>query len=80
MGIIVTIDEKLAEKARTLIGLADASAAVEQILRDVTAKWQSPLQGMLELAGTNPLRDDYDYKALRAGGNDVSGRMIAMVS
>ena len=74
MGINVTIDEKLAEKARTLTGLADASAAIEKILRDASEQRLSPLQGMLELAGTNPLRDDYDYKALRAGGHDDDHR------
>ena len=70
MGVIVTIDEKLAEDARKLTGLADATAAIEQVLRDATAQKRSPLQGMLDLAGTNPLSDDYDYKALRAGGTD----------
>ena len=70
MGINVTIDEKLAERARTLTGLADATAAIEQILRDVTEPKRTPLQGMLDLVGKVKLRDDYDYKAMRAGDSD----------
>ena len=70
MGVIVTIDEKLAERARTLTGLADATAAIEQILRDVTEPKRTPLQGMLDLVGKVKLRDDYDYKAMRAGDSD----------
>lgn len=71
MGTTITIDEHLAESARKLTGVADAAAAIEQILRDVTQTKPTPLQGMLELAGTEPLRDDYDYKALRVGGPDA---------
>ena len=70
MGTNVTIDEKLAENARKLTGLADATAAIEKILRDVTEPKPTPLQGMLDLVGKVRLRDDYDYKSIRAGDSD----------
>ena len=74
MTINVPIDEKLLEQARAFTGLPDSRAAVEQILREATLRKRNPLTGMLELAGTNPLREDYDYKALRAGENDDDRR------
>ena len=74
MGITVTIDETLAENARKVTGLADATAAIVQILRDVTEPKRTALQGMLDLAGINPLREDYDYKALRTGGHNDDRR------
>jgi Arc/MetJ family transcription regulator len=73
MGIKVLVDEKLVEEAQKLTGLSDPQAAIEQIVRRATGT-KTALQGMLELAGTNPLRDDYDYKALRAGRFDDTHR------
>lgn len=69
MGINVVIDEALVAEARRLTGLTSDSAAIEEILRRAAAR-RRPIDGMLELAGTNPLRDDYDHKALRAGNSD----------
>jgi Arc/MetJ family transcription regulator len=70
MGINVLVDDDLIEQAKALTGQTDATAAVEQVLRAATQPKKTPLQGMLELAGQNLIRDDYDYKAMRAGGND----------
>jgi len=70
MGINVVIDETLVAEAKRLTGLASDSAAIEEVLRRAATR-SRPLDGMLELSGTNPLRDDYDHKALRRGdGND----------
>jgi Arc/MetJ family transcription regulator len=69
MGINISVDEKLVEDAQKLTGLSDPQAAIEQIVRRATGT-KTPLQGMLELAGKNLIRDDYDYKALRVGGSD----------
>ncbi|MFZ4805727.1 MAG: type II toxin-antitoxin system VapB family antitoxin [Hyphomicrobiaceae bacterium] len=74
MGINVVLDEALVAEAKKLTGLATETAAIEQILREATARPRSALEGMLELAGRDILRDDYDYKALRAGGGDDDHR------
>ena len=66
MGIIVTIDEKLAEDARKLTGLADATAAIEHILREATEPKQT-VKSMFDLVGKVHIREDYDYKSMRAG-------------
>ena len=47
---------------------------MEKVLREATTRRRTALEGIFELAGTNPLREDYDYKALRAGGLDDSDR------
>ena len=71
MGIKVTMDEKLIKQASALVGEADQVKLVEQALAEmIQNRKKSPLEGMLELAGKIRLRDDYDYKAMRASGHD----------
>lgn len=74
MDRTIEIDDELVKAAQEATGEADERAAVEKVLRQVVATRKRPLDGMLDLAGTNPLRDDYDYKALRAGGTNDSDR------
>lgn len=72
MDKTIPIDDALVRAAQDATGEADERAAVEKLLREATSKKgaRRPLDAMLELAGTNPLRDDYDYKALREGRFD----------
>ena len=72
MDKTIEISDDLVKAAQDATGETDERAAVEHALRDyVDAKRKkTPLEGMLELAGKVRLRDDYDYKALRAGGQD----------
>lgn len=76
MDTTLTIDNDLVTAALAETGETDSRAAVEALLRGAILAKQAtrrgPLDGMLELAGTDPLRDDYDYKALRRGGNNDS--------
>jgi Arc/MetJ family transcription regulator len=74
MDKTIEIADELVKAAQDATGEADERKAVEQVLREMTARKRSPLDGMLELAGKNPLRDDYDYKALRAGDGDDDHR------
>jgi Arc/MetJ family transcription regulator len=74
MGINISVDEHLIEEAKKVTGQSDATAAVEQLLRAATQPKKSPLQGMLELAGRDLIRDDYDYKAMRVGSRDDVSR------
>ena len=69
----IPIDDELVRAAQETTGEADEKAAVEKVLRNGT-RHRRPIDGMLELAGKNPLRDDYDYKALRAGRGDDGSR------
>ncbi len=66
MGIAVTLDDKLVEEAKRLTGLDGDSAAVEQVLKAALAE-RGGSKSMFDLIGKVRLRDDYDYKALRAG-------------
>ena len=75
MTINVQIDEKLLAEARRLTGNVEATTVITTALEEFIARRHlRPLDGMLELAGTDPLRDDYDYKALRQGGGDDGDR------
>ena len=70
----IDLSDELVKAAQELSGIADERAAVEfavkAFVEDKQKRAKSALDGMLELAGTNPLRDDYDYKALRRGRLD----------
>ena len=66
MGINVVVDEALLDQAEKLTGEHDRAKLVESALYELI-KRRSPIQGMLDLAGSDILRDDYDYKALREG-------------
>ena len=69
MGINVTVDETLIAEAERVTGEHDREKVVEHALRELI-KRKSPIQGMLDLVGKVRLRDDYDYKAMRAGKSD----------
>jgi Arc/MetJ family transcription regulator len=66
----IDIPDDLVKAAQEATGEADERDAVAVALKDWVASKRSraALEGMLELAGKIQLRDDYDYKALRAGG------------
>ena len=74
MDKTIEIDDALVRAAQDPTGETDERVAVEKVLREATTRRRTALEGMFELAGTNPLREDYDYKALRAGGLDDSDR------
>lgn len=69
MGINITVDEKLLAEAERVTGVQDRSELVQQALQELIRS-KSAIQGMLDLAGKVQLRDDYDYKAMRAGDRD----------
>lgn len=69
MDKTITIADELVKAAQDATGEMDERAAVEKVLRDGTRK-RRPIDGMLELAGKVQLRDDYDYKKLRADDHD----------
>ena len=69
MGINVTVDEKLLQEAEQRLGEHDHQKLVEHALRELIER-RNPIQGMLDLVGKVRLRDDYDYKAMRAGDSD----------
>lgn len=64
MGINILIDEKIAAEAREITGLADDSAAIEQILTRVIAGRRKH-KDLLDLAGKIDFYEGYDPKALR---------------
>ncbi len=76
MDRTLQIDDALVRAAQEATGETDERAAVEKILRESTVKKSArrPIDAMLELAGTDLVRDDYDYKALRAGDVDADNR------
>ena len=66
MDRTIEIDDALVKAALDKTGEADERVAVETVLRDATAA-KSPLQSMFDLVGQVTIREDYDYKAMRAG-------------
>lgn len=48
------------------MGEHDREKVLEYALRELINR-RSPIQGMLDLVGKVRLRDEYDYKAMRAG-------------
>ena len=69
MRVAVEIDEKLMQEARRITGEQDDQKIADQVFREFIVQ-KAKIQGMLDLVGTVRLRDDYDYKALRAGDRD----------
>jgi len=69
MSVEIRIDERLVEEAAKLAREQDREKLAEKVFRDFIER-QSPIRGMLDLVGKVRLRDDYDYKTLRAGRND----------
>ncbi len=73
MGVNVTveIDAELLGQAQRLTGDTSSTHVVEQALNEMirrrALKERRPIDAMLDLSGSNILREDYDYKALREG-------------
>ncbi len=76
MDKTIEISDDIIREAQEATGETDERAAIERAVRSYvsTKKAKTPLEGMLELAGKDLIRDDYDYKALRAGGQDERDR------
>ena len=72
----IPISDDLIKEAQEATGETDERAAIEHALRGYVAarRKKTPLEGMLELAGRDMIRPDYDYKSLRAGGQDERDR------
>ena len=66
MDRTIEIADDLVKAAQDASGEVDERAAVEKVLRSVLAP-KSPTKSMFDLVGKINIRDDYDYKSLRAG-------------
>lgn len=66
MDKTIEIADDLVKAAQDASGETDERAAVEKILRSALAQ-KPPLKSMFDLVGKVTIREDYDYKALRAG-------------
>ena len=64
--INIGVDEVLLEQAARLLGESDHAKLVERALIEMIRN-RSGAKSMFDLTGKVMLRDDYDYKALRAG-------------
>ena len=71
MDKTISIADEIIKAAQELTGVDDEKEAIERaVMEYVAAKHpRTPLESMLELAGKIDIRDDYDYKSLRAGGS-----------
>ncbi len=77
MDKAIDVPEDLIRDAMEVTGSSDEREAIQRAVREYVSehrKSRSAIRGMLELAGTNPIRDDYDYKAVRAGDCDEDRR------
>lgn len=73
----IDVPEDLIRDAMEVTGSSDEREAIQRAVREYVSqhrKSRKAVQGMIELSGTNPLRDDYDHKSLRAGGGDEGRR------
>ena len=63
----IEIDDDLVGEAQALSGISNKRAVVHQALREFVAR----LKGLdlRDLQGSDLLDPDYDYKAVRTGGN-----------
>ena len=66
MDKTIEIADDLVKFAQEITGETDERAAVEKVLRGALAQ-KSQTKSMFDLVGKINIRDDYDYKALRAG-------------
>ena len=62
----LNLDDKLVKAAQEATGETDERTAVETVLRGALVPEQ-PVKSMFNLIGRVNIRDDYDYKAMRAG-------------
>ena len=71
MTISIPVDEALLKEAVAVTGEANVEKVLRLALEEFLAKRrQRPIDAMLELAGKVRIREDYDYKAMRAGNGD----------
>jgi Arc/MetJ family transcription regulator len=69
MDRTIPIDDDLVKAAQEATGESDERAAIECAIKEfvATKRSKSALEGMLELSGKIEIREDYDYKSMRAG-------------
>ena len=70
MGIRVVVDDQLLAEAQKISGETDQQKLLSAALQALIDKHKTPLQRMLELAGSGAIADDYDYKKLRSDDHD----------
>ena len=66
MDTSLNLDDKLVKAAQDATGEMDERTAVETVLRNALTGKQ-PVKSMFDLVGKVQIREDYDYKAMRAG-------------
>jgi Arc/MetJ family transcription regulator len=64
----IEIDDELMEEALKLSGSRTKREVVDLALRELVQRRRR--KDMLELVGKVRIREDYDYKAMRAGNGD----------
>ena len=69
MDKIIEIKDDLVREAMEITGAANEREAIERAVESYVAQHRKrrPRKNMFDLVGEVRLRDDYDYKALRAG-------------
>lgn len=69
MGTTVEIKDDLIKEVMELTGAASEREAIERVMASYVAQHRKSgsRKNMFDLVGEVRLRDDYDYKALRAG-------------
>jgi len=69
MDKAVEIKDDLIREAMEVTGAASEREAIERAVKSYVAQHRKhrPRKSMFDLVGDVHLRDDYDYKALRAG-------------
>jgi Arc/MetJ family transcription regulator len=66
----IDIPDDLVKAAQEATGQTDERDAVATILRRALSASAKPAKSMFDLVGKVRLREDYDYKALRADRHD----------
>jgi Arc/MetJ family transcription regulator len=76
MDKTIEISDDLVKAAQDATGTSDEREAVERAVKGFVEanRKKSALEGMLELAGSDILDPNYDYKAMRQGGGDDDHR------
>ena len=69
MDKAVEIKDDLIREAMEITGAASEREAIERAVESYVAQYRKhrPRKSMFDLVGKVRLRDDYDYKAMRAG-------------
>jgi Arc/MetJ family transcription regulator len=69
MGRAVEIKDDLIREVMEITGVTSEREAIERVVEDYVAQHRKSRsrKSMFDLVGEVRLRDDYDYKALRAG-------------